>query len=180
MKVEIEKSCELKILEEVRIAKVLPEVRGKLLDIGCGCNNLVGNYKGEGTGIDIFPWPGVDFVVEDTARLNFPNGTFNTVTFVACLNHIPNRKKVLKEANRILKPGGKIILTMISRRIGSIWHFFNRLWEERSKGRKFKQGEIGGLDCNEVIQLIKEAGFVLERREKFLFGINNLFIAKKQ
>ena len=183
MSVKIENSCGLKILEAIRINKVLPMVKGNLLDIGCGCNNLVKNYKkiygGKGIGVDVYPWPEVDEVVKDSSKLKYLNDTFDTVSFLANLNHIPYRKGVLKEAYRLLKPGGLLIITMISSRVGDFWHKFpEKLWGERGKGRSFKEGEQGGLDHSEITKLVKEAGFVLKKRERFAL-LNNVYVAIK-
>src|SRR5262249_54791920 len=85
---------------EIRAGVVLRMVRGRLLDVGCGTNDLVRKYRefrGDGIGVDVYPWPNVDLVVEDTAKLPFPDNAFDTITFVACINHIPNRLEVLRE-----------------------------------------------------------------------------------
>jgi hypothetical protein len=78
-------------LEEERLDAVLPHVHGRLLDIGAGPNTLVRRY-GNGVGVDVHDWGGGVMVVENTARLPFSDQTFDTITFVACLNHIPNRQ----------------------------------------------------------------------------------------
>lgn len=66
---------------------MLPNVKGRLLDIGCGNNMLVKAWGNE-IGVDVFNWPGVDMVVEDCAKLPFTDGEFDTVTIIAALNHI--------------------------------------------------------------------------------------------
>jgi len=35
---------------------MLPHIRGRLLDIGCGTNKLVKSYMGEGIGVDVYQW----------------------------------------------------------------------------------------------------------------------------
>lgn len=181
MRVKVEKSCGLKILEKIRIAQVLPHIRGKLLDVGCGYNNLVKNYKGgEGIGVDVFPWPGVDLVVKNSARLDFPDRSFDTISFLASLNHIHNREEILKEAYRLLKPNGVLLVTMIPSWIGNFWHNFSEsVWGEKKKGRTFREEEVGGINPGEVIKLVEEACFTLKIRKKFMLGLNNLFIFKK-
>ena len=98
---------------------VLPEIRGRLLDIGAGPNTLVKLY-GSGTGVDVFDWGGGALVVNDTAALPFPDRSFETIAFVACLNHIPNRQQVLHEAKRLLSPGGRVVMTMINPILGGV------------------------------------------------------------
>ncbi len=183
-RIEVNESCGNKILERIRLQKVLPNVKGKVLDIGCGCNNLVLNYRriynGEGIGVDVFTWPNADLIVKNSSKLPFKPKSFDTVTLIACLNHIPYREAVLKEAHRLLKPKGTLLITMIPSHIGELWHKFpEKLWGERKKGRKFEEDEKGGLDNDEVLKLIKQAGFKSTRIEKFSLGLNNLFISKK-
>lgn len=182
MKIIVQKSCGLSFLEKKRIEMVLPKVKGKLLDIGCGCNNLVKNYKlrdGIGIGVDVFAWDGTDLVVKDTARLPYEANSFDTITFLACLNHIPNRNAVLKEAFRVLRPGGILLITMIPKTFGVFWHkLFEWMWGEEKKGRNFKDHEEMGIDNKELISMIKNAGFTFNKRVSFLV-FNSLFIAKK-
>lgn len=51
---------------------------------------------------------------KDTSVLPFNNGSFNTVSFVASLNHIPEREKIIKEVNRILTERGRVIITVLN------------------------------------------------------------------
>lgn len=169
-----------RLLEKWRISAVLPLCRGKLLDIGCGGNNLVRNYSGEGIGVDVFDWPGVDMVVEDSARLGcFEPKEFDTITYLAVLNHIPYRRQALQEAYRLLKPGGRVIITMLSSRVGKLWHKINaRLWGDAKK-REIEPGEAGGLDRGEMEKLLAYAGFILTAVRRFELGLNALYVAEK-
>lgn len=51
--------------------------------------------------------------LEDTARLPFPDGAFDIVTFNAVIEHIPPslRAPILRDAYRCLKPGGLLVVT---------------------------------------------------------------------
>ena len=55
-------------LEKERIKKVLPHIKGKLLDLGCGNNKLKEVY-GKGIGVDVYEWGNVDLVVNDTSKI---------------------------------------------------------------------------------------------------------------
>lgn len=61
-------------------------------------------------------------MVENTANLSFNEQTFDTVTIIAALNHIPNREEVLVEANRVLKNDGKLLVIMIPPKISRVWY----------------------------------------------------------
>ena len=168
-----------RVLLDKRIKIVLPYLEGSLLDIGCGTNKLVRSYSGKGVGTDVYQWGDVDVLVEDTAKLPFDEKTFDTITFVATLNHIPNRTEVLLEAKRVLKDSGKLIVTMIPPKISRVWHWIRKPWDPDQSERGMKEGEVYGFTENELSELLSEAGFEITFKKKFMLGINNLTIAKK-
>ena len=157
---------------------VLAYVQGRLLDIGCGMNQLVRTYR-NGTGVDVYQWGDVDLVVENTAHLPFPDESFDTVTIIGSLNHILNRGELLKEVYRLLKPEGRNIVTMIPPSISRIWHFLCRPWDADQKERGMKFGEVFGLTLKEVRYLLQEAGLAVVEGKRFMFYINTIFIEKK-
>jgi len=57
-------------LDDERVIKTLEYTTGRALDIGCGSNNYIRSY-GNGIGVDVYPWDGVDVVVKDTSKLPF-------------------------------------------------------------------------------------------------------------
>ncbi len=82
-----------------RIRAVLPRVRGRLLDVGCGVNELVRRY-GNGLGVQR---------VTDTSETE----KFDTISLVAVLNYIPEveRESVLRECYKRLNKYGRLIIT---------------------------------------------------------------------
>ena len=165
---------------EIRIKLVCKEIIGKVLDIGCGENQLVNIYKnsgGQGIGVDVFDWGNVDLLVENTSKLPFKKHSFDTVTFVASLNHIPNRTEVLREALRVIKPKGIVILTNLTPFISFIWHKW-AFWDKDQHERGMKEGELWGFKHYELIQLISKSGFRLVKHKSFSYGLNNLYIIK--
>lgn len=162
-----------------RIRAVLPHIRGRLLDIGCGLNSLVRTYDGDGVGVDIRQWGDVDVVVEDTADLPFPDGSFDTVTIIAALNHILDRAGMLREAHRVLQDEGRIVVTMIPPRVGGVWHALRSPWDRDQRDRGMKEGEVCGLTSRETTRLIKEAGFRISCERRFMLGLNRLTVACK-
>lgn len=140
---------------------------------------LVRSYSGKGIGVDIAQTGHVDVVIEDAANLEFNDESFDTVSIIAALNHIPNRKDVLKEAHRVLREDGKLIITMIPPKFSRIWHLLRRPWADEIE-RDFTKGQVYGLSKNEITALLSEIGFKIILHNKFMLGINNLIIAKKQ
>ncbi|MBI2301552.1 MAG: methyltransferase domain-containing protein [Armatimonadetes bacterium] len=169
-----------KALMRWRVRAVLPEVRGRLLDIGCGTNALVHAYSGPGTGVDVFAWEGCDLVVEVTAHLPYDDTSFDTVTIVAALNHIPNRLEVLQEAHRLLQPEGRLVITMIPPGLSRVWHRLRRPWDADQSERGVKEGEVWGLNLAQTAKLLGQAGFQVAFRRRFMLGVNTLTVAVPQ
>jgi len=161
-------------LEEERINAVLPHLRGRLLDIGAGPNTLVQRY-GNGIGVDVVDWGGGVMVVEDTSRLPFEDESFDTITFIACLNHIPYREAALREARRLIRPDGRLIITMINPLLGDFGHAIWWYSEDKKRGG-MKEGEVGGMWTSEVTRLGEAAGFRLTLHRRFVYGMNNLYL----
>lgn len=167
-------------LMKKRIDAVLPYIRGRLLDIGCGSNMLTKRYGGQGTGIDIRQWGNVDVVVTNTTHLPFADGSFDTITFLAVLNHITNREMVLREASRVLSPHGRIIVTSISPGISRCWHFIRKPWDADQQERGIAEYEVYGFSRRQLRQLLEQGGLKILATRSFNFCFNFLIIGAKQ
>ena len=162
-------------LAKRRVKAVLPHIRGRLLDVGCGSNRLVRHYA-NGVGVDVYPWPGADVIVDDTAVLQWKSESFDTVTIVAALNHIPNRVAVLNECRRVLKPGGRLIITMLTPRTSRVWHWLRAPWDADQRDRGMQPGEVYGFTSAELLDLFQRAGFTLVSQQRFMFGLNRVYV----
>ena len=49
------------------------------------------------------------FVVSDARKLPFPDNSFDVVTSIGLMEHLPDYSPILKEAYRVLKPGGTMM-----------------------------------------------------------------------
>lgn len=89
------------------------ELKGKILDVGCGRGRLrkIINQGSEYIGIDSQAGKNVD-VVGDVHALPFADGLFDGVICTAVLEHVADETVVLREILRVLKKGGKLILTI--------------------------------------------------------------------
>ncbi len=172
-------------LRAERMGVVLEQMHGCCLDIGCNDNLLINLYRDKSgnskdslvsAGVDVVKWGGDEIVIKSSAELPFPDATFDTVSFLACLNHIPERQEALAEALRVLKPQGVLLITMINPFVGSISHRV-RFWGEHSQ-REVHKDETFGLNRNDVINLLNNAGFTDISIRKFFYGLNNLYISK--
>jgi len=50
-------------------------------------------------------------VVNATEKLPFPDATFDAITCIDAINHLPDRPRVIAEWTRLLKPGGHLLFT---------------------------------------------------------------------
>ena len=89
---------------------------GKLLDIGCGnkpYQEVYNKYSASQVGCDIVQSDaGMVDVICPATSLAFDDNTFDTAFCTQVLEHVYDHHAVVREANRILKPGGKLILTV--------------------------------------------------------------------
>ena len=130
----------------------------KILDLGCGAGRTTINLFKDGykniTGLDIADKLieyakdysnkhnlDIEFLVGDATKLDFNNNTFDVVIFsfngMQCIPGLQNRKNVLKEVYRVLKPGGYYIFTAHDRHDPHSKEFLP-FWEEEEK--KWKNG----------------------------------------
>lgn len=115
------------LLRWFRFRKVISHVPHgvRLLDVGCG--RTAAFLQAVSPRIDY--GVGVDFKVKEmqlnniqtvqlklAEELPFADSSFDVVTLLAVLEHIEHEKPILKEIRRVLKPGGKLILT-----VPSVW-----------------------------------------------------------
>jgi SAM-dependent methyltransferase len=93
---------------------VAPDLRGPVLDVACGEGRLASLLA------DGVRWVGVDsspaqlkanrfrpVAQGDMAALPFPDGSFPELTHLWCLYHLQHPLDALREAKRVLRPGGR-------------------------------------------------------------------------
>lgn len=113
-----------------------------ILDIGCFNGNFYNFLKEQNFNIKSFT--GVDFseklieraknrfseqkwIVSDYSKLPFKNETFDIITLMEILEHIDEPEKAIKEASRVCKKEGSVIITVPNRErikdIAHVWSF---------------------------------------------------------
>ncbi len=81
----------------------------RTLDVGSGGSSY-GRFFPNRVSIDIDPARKPD-VVADAHDIPFKDGEFEVVLCTEVLEHVKDPKKVISELGRVLKPGGRVILT---------------------------------------------------------------------
>jgi SAM-dependent methyltransferase len=100
-----------------KIAALAPELKGKLMDFGCGSKPYRSLFQvDEYLGIDIEN-PGHPHANEqidvfyDGKKIPFTDETFDSVFSSEVIEHVFNLNEALSEINRVMKPGGVILIT---------------------------------------------------------------------
>lgn len=111
----------------------------KILDLGCGNGRFFESLKDRDIdyiGVDFSEklieiarkkYPGTKFQTADALDLSFPNNYFDKIYSVAVLHHIPSKQlrlQFLKEARRVLKLNGLLILTVWKPKSKKDWNLF--------------------------------------------------------
>lgn len=84
----------------------------------------------------------ITFHEADMASMPFENGTFDVVTCMLALMHIPleKRQKVFLEASRVLKPGGRMLISVK-----------NAIFERFSSADRFVDVDITDVEHKQLI-----------------------------
>ncbi len=88
-------------------------VSGLLLDLGAGNQPFrpwYAHLAERCVAIDVAPAPGLD-VLSLAAPLPFASATFDTVLCTSVLEHVDDAEAAISEIARILRPGGRLIIT---------------------------------------------------------------------
>lgn len=156
----------LKYLDaEVRVYQP-GEVR-KVLDIGSGAGNMAHHlaHYGQVVGLDPNPRPlavaagrGLDVVQSMGDQLPFATGEFDLVALLDTVEHIPDELGVFAECLRVLKPGGKLIVTVPA--FMSLWSYNDEI---NAHQRRYTAPELA--------QKLEITGFRVKR-----ISYNNFFL----
>ncbi len=180
----------LSSLRDERMRTVAKYCNGRVLDIGCGPNNVFVRdvYRNpDSVGVDCFSYEGVDNIVEDMAKMPFPDAAFDTITLIAVGGHIPRSKREseFREFSRLLKAGGCLLMTEgepITQYILHKWQFLYYLLQgkvDMDTERGMLEDEDYCMPQQEILTYLNTAPLRLVRRVRFMWGLNNIYIAKK-
>jgi len=89
------------------------KLRGKILDLGCGIlpyYSLYRDHFAQTVACDYDIRGPID-VQLDASNLPFSNASFDVILMSEVIEHVPNAEKALAEINRVLKPGGLLLIT---------------------------------------------------------------------
>jgi ubiquinone/menaquinone biosynthesis C-methylase UbiE len=180
----------LSSLRDQRMRTVAKYCSGRTLDVGCGPNNIFIRYYHQhpgSIGIDCYPYEGIDNIVENLAAIPFPDASFDTITLIAVGGHIPRSKREVefREFGRLLKAGGHLLMTEGE----PITQFLLHKWQVvyyGLQGKKDMDTERGMhvdedycMPKREIYTYLNTSPLKLVKNVKFMWGLNNIYIAQK-
>lgn len=169
--------------------EVVEKAQGNILEVGIGTGENLKYYRKDQkvTGIDFSPGMlkiakekaevvsmDVELLEMDIQKMNFPKNSFDTIVSTCVFCTVPDPIAGLREALRVLKPGGKAIFLehMKSRnRVLNIllytMNIFSRLILGTSMVRKTQEN-------------IESVGFKVVERRDILFDVVRIIVAEKE
>jgi SAM-dependent methyltransferase len=138
-------------------------VQGRLLDIGCGTKPYqqlfaVTAYIGLDIDSDRTRSLGVADHLYDGGQFPFENDSFDSALCNQVLEHVFNPDEFLEEVRRVLKPGGRLLLTIPF------------VWDEHEQPYDFARYSSFGLAV-----LLRRHGFDIERHIKLRADMSVIF-----
>jgi SAM-dependent methyltransferase len=127
------------LMSEVKRLRAIAPPGGRLLDVGCGSGDIV-KLAGESglvaQGVEFSAEAvayaresrGLDVRVGTLESAGYPDAAFDVVSLFHVLEHVPDPVATLREARRVLAPGGAVLLQVPnfasgqSRLFGARWH----------------------------------------------------------
>lgn len=97
------------------LARVLPTLRGRVLDVGCGTKpyrSLFGEGVTAYVGLDREGPNSTPDVVGDAHALPFEDSHFDAVVSFQVLEHVERPVECLREIARVVRPGGEVVFTV--------------------------------------------------------------------
>ena len=157
--------------DEKAVVLALAQLRAgeQVLDVGCGDGNYTGpaaELTGSAVGLDRSPdmlraaalrlahLPGIRWIEGDATRLPFADASFDVVLVVTVLCFVADRHAVIREAHRVLRPGGRLVVAELGRY--SPWALERRL-RGLAGSRTWRHAHF--FSRHELESLLGDAGF---------------------
>jgi SAM-dependent methyltransferase len=98
------------------VSQAVGRLEGHVLDVGCGdkpFDEFMDRSKvTDSVGLDIIAGPHVDIVIQPDGPWPFEDAAFDGILCIEVLEHVDDLALLLSELNRVLKPGGRLILSV--------------------------------------------------------------------
>lgn len=154
-----------------------------VLDVGCHQGELfrqIGGRIGPSIGMDpravVVERPGVKLMSLSFAEgMPFNAASFDVITALATLEHIPNKESFARESARLVRPGGRVIITVPTPFADLIVHLL--VWLRLADG--LSMDEHHGFEPSEVPAIFQRHGFTVAHSGRFQMGLNRIFVLER-
>ena len=153
-----------------RVEFFVAHARGKCLEVGAGTGSISralfeAGYEVSAT--DISPnmveemkKKGISAVVCDAEQLPFPDASFDTVVSSEMLYYLDSPAKFLKEAKRVLKPGGMLLVSSANARVARWYDWLRTMVRPFGVGGAYFDDPVHTFFSEgDLRRLVEQAGF---------------------
>jgi len=156
----------------------------RVLDVGCHQGEFLLSLMGK-----ITPSVGYDPLYKNNLNIGghqffaqnfqeglpFESGSFDSIVLLATIEHINDKSVIAKEAARLLRPGGRVVITVPSPFVDKILDML--LLVRVVDGMSLE--EHHGFLPHELPDIFIPEGFRLIKKQKFQLYLNNLYVFER-
>lgn len=162
------------------------QARGDALEVGIGTARTLAHYPADVrlTGIELSPvmlaaarataealGRDVTLRLGDAMAIDAADGSFDTVVFCLVLCTVPDDRRALLEAARVLRPGGRLLAVEHVRSSNAVVRFVERLWDPIAFRR------YGDHVLRDPVDHLASAGFSIDSLDRRRLGIVERLVA---
>ncbi len=184
----------------------------QIVDVACGTGDMMGYWHRQAAkkGVTIKKMLGVDpsegmvnvarqkfpnfhFDISYATQINEPNASADIISITYGIRNVVERVEALQEFNRVLKPGGLVVILEFTRNnrrtltSGLTAFYLNKvlpkiggLISKNREAYEYLPNSIEGFLTTEMmLEELKDAGFEPLYTKSFSMNISTMFIAKK-
>jgi len=149
--------------------------QGRTLDVGCGSSRIIGALSADAVCLDVLLRKlryarkfGRPLVQGSGFHLPFRDATFDCVICSQVIEHVPRESPILAELDRVLKPGGRLVLGTPDYARWE-WVYIEKLYARVAPGG-YAEEHITHYTQRELVELFERRGYTVEAVRYILRG----------